>query len=166
MAIKMIRIKKQKEDINRRRAFEMALDKAKFQAVVADHAEQVLQNWCLMEYCLCYRHDLAETYEHWRTELETQLNTIARKLVKGDKLKWTKQVMINEEEFNHEENVFNACRVKFRHENRGGLGITDKEQHTVCSHCADEIYDIIECMASQDITVYTDSRFQPMETLK
>jgi hypothetical protein len=118
-----------------------------------------------MEYCRCYRHDLADTYEHWRTELETQLNTIARKLVKGDKLKWTKQVMIDEEEFDRVENVFNACRVKFRHENRDGLGITDKEQHTVCIHCADEIYDIIECMASQDITIYTDRRFPPMETL-
>lgn len=159
-------IKKQKAYINRRRAFEMALDKAKFQDVVSDHAEQVLQNWCLMEYCMCYRHDLADTYEHWRTELETQLNTIARKLVNGDKLKWTKQAMIEYEEFDHVENVFNACRIKFRHENRNGLGITDNEQYTVCSHCADEINHIIECMASQDITVYTDRRFPPMETLE
>lgn len=37
-------IKTKKSYINRRRAFEMALDKAKFQDVVADHAEQVLQN--------------------------------------------------------------------------------------------------------------------------
>lgn len=137
----------------------MALDKAKFQSVVADHAEQVLQNWCLMEYCLCYRNDLSGAYEHWRTELEAQLNTTARKHVKGDKLKWTKQVMIDEEEFNNAENVFNACRIKFRHENRKGLGITDNEQHTVCSHCAAEINNIIECMVSQDITVYTDMRF-------
>lgn len=159
-------IKKQKAHINRRRAFEMALDKAKFQAVVEDHAEQVLQNWCLMEYCRCYRHDLADTYEHWRTELETHLNTIARKLVKGDKLKWTKQVMIQEEEFDRVENVFTACRIKFRHENRNGLGITDNEQYMVCRHCSDEINHIIECMASQDITVYTDRRFPPMETLE
>ena len=147
-------IKKQKAYINRRRAFERALDKAKFQDVVSDHAEQVLQNWCLMEYCRCYRHDLADTYEHWRTEIETQLNTIARKLVKGDKLKWTKQARSEYEEFEHVENVFNACRIKFRHENRNGLGITDNEQYTVCSHCADEINHIIECMASQDITAY------------
>ena len=159
-------LKKQKTYINRRRAFEMALDKAKFQDVVSDHAEQVLQNWCLMEYCLCYRPDLADTYEHWRTELETHLNTIARKHIKGDRLKWTKQVMIDEEEFDRVENVFNACRIKFRHANRNGLGITDNEQYTVCSHCADEINHIIECMASSDITVYTDMRFPPMETLE
>lgn len=159
-------IKTKKAYINRRRAFEMALDKEKFQEVVANHAEQVLQNWCLMEYCRCYRHDLADTYEHCRTELETHLNTIARKLVKGDKLKWTKQVMIEDEEFDRVENVFNACRIKFRHENRNGLGITDNAQYTVCSHCADEINHIIECMASQDITVYTDMRFPPMETLE
>ena len=159
-------IKTKKPYINRRRAFEMAIEKAKFQEVVSDHAEQVLQNWCLMEYFLCYRHDLADTYEHWRTELETQLNTIARKHIKGDKLKWVKQVMLDEEEFNNEESVFNACRIKFRHENRNGLGITDNEQYTVCSHCADEINHIIECMASQDITVYTDRRFPPMETLE
>ena len=158
-------IKTKKAYINRRRAFEMALDKARFQDVVSDHAEQVLQNWCLMEYCLCYRPDLADTYEHWRTELETQLNTIARKHIKGDKLKWTKQVMIDEEEFNRVESVFNACRIKFRHENRDGLGITYNEQYTVFSHCADEILDIVECMASQDITVYTDRRFPPIETL-
>ena len=159
-------IKTKKAYINRRRAFEMAIDKAKFQDVVSDHAEQVLQNWCLMEYCLCYRPDLADTYEHWRTELETQLNTIARKFVKGDKLKWTKQVMLDEEEFNRVESVFNACRIKFRHENRDGLGITYNEQYTVFSHCADEILDIVECMASQDITVYTDRRFPPIETLR
>ena len=159
-------LKKQKTYINRRRAFEMALDKAKFQDVVSDHAEQVLQNWCLMEYCLCYRPDLADTYEHWRTELETHLNTIARKHIKGDRLKWTKQVMIDEEEFDRVENVFNACRIKGRHANRNGLGITDNEQYTVCSHCADEINHIIECMASSDITVYTDMRFPPMETLE
>lgn len=158
-------IKTKKSYIDRLRAFEMALDKAKFQAVVSDHAEQVLQNWCLMEYCRCYRHDLADTYEHWRTELETQLNTIARKHIKGDKLKWTKQVMLDEEEFNNEESVFNACFIKFRKENRNGLGMTEHEQHTVCSHCADEINNIIECMASQNVTIYTDRRFPPMETI-
>lgn len=158
-------IKTKKSYIDRLRAFEMALDKAKFQAVVSDHAEQVLQNWCLMEYCRCYRHDLADTYEHWRTELETQLNTIARKHIKGDKLKWTKQVVLDEEEFNNEESVFNACFIKFRKENRNGLGMTEHEQHTVCSHCADEINNIIECMASQNVTIYTDRRFPPMETI-
>ena len=158
-------IKTKKSYIDRLRAFEMALDKAKFQAVVSDHAEQVLQNWCLMEYCRCYRHDLADTYEHWRTELETQLNTIARKHIKGDKLKWTKQVMLDEEEFNNEESVFNACFIKFRKENRNGLGMTEHEQHTVCSHCAEEINNIIECMASQNVTIYTDRRFPPIETL-
>lgn len=158
-------IKTKKSYIDRLRAFEMALDKAKFQAVVSDHAEQVLQNWCLMEYCRCYRHDLADTYEHWRTELETHLNTIARKHIKGDKLKWTKQVMLDEEEFNNEESVFNACFIKFRKENRNGLGMTEHEQHTVCSHCADEINNIIECMASQNVTIYTDRRFPPMETI-
>lgn len=158
-------IKTKKSYIDRLRAFEMALDKAKFQAVVSDHAEQVLQNWCLMEYCRCYRHDLADTYEHWRTELETQLNTIARKHIKGDKLKWTKQVMLDEEEFNNEKSVFNACFIKFRKENRNGLGMTEHEQHTVCSHCADEINNIIECMASQNVTIYTDRRFPPMETI-
>lgn len=158
-------IKIKKSYIDRLRAFEMALDKAKFQAVVSDHAEQVLQNWCLMEYCRCYRHDLADTYEHWRTELETQLNTIARKHIKGDKLKWTKQVVLDEEEFNNEESVFNACFIKFRKENRNGLGMTEHEQHTVCSHCADEINNIIECMASQNVTIYTDRRFPPMETI-
>lgn len=154
--------KKQKTYVTRRHVFEMAVDKAKYQTVVTDHAEQVLQNWCLMEYCLCYRHDLARTYEHWRTELETQLNTIARKLVKGDKFKLTKQVMIDWEEFNNADNVFNACRIKFREENRNGLGITDLEQRTICSHCADEINNIIECMTSQDVTLYTDTRFPPM----
>lgn len=158
-------IKTKKAYINRRRAFEMAIDKAKFQDVVSDHAEQVLQNWCLMEYCLCYRPDLADTYEHWRTELETQLNTIARKHIKGDKLKWTRQVMLEEEEFDNEESVFNACFIKFREENRNGLGITEHEQHTVCSHCADEINNIIECMASKNVTIYTDRRFPPMENL-
>ena len=158
-------IKTKKSYIDRLRAFEMALDKAKFQDVVSDHAEQVLQNWCLMEYCRCYRHDLADTYEHWRTELETHLNTIARKHIKGDRLKWTKQVMLDEEEFNNEESVFNACFIKFREENRNGLGITEHEQHTVCSHCAEEINNIIECMASQNVTIYTDRRFPPIETL-
>ena len=56
--------KKPKTYIARRRVFEMAVDKAKYQTVVADHAEHVLQNWCLMEYCWCYRHDLAWEYEH------------------------------------------------------------------------------------------------------
>lgn len=157
--------KKPKTYTARRRVFEMAVDKAKYQTVVTDHAEQVLQNWCLMEYCLCYRHDLAWEYEHWRSELETHLNTIARKIVKGDKLKWTKQVMIEWEEFNNEANVFNACRIKFRNENRNRLGITEFEQHTVCSHCADEINNIIECMASQNVTLYTDRRFPHIETL-
>lgn len=156
--------KKPKTYVVRRRVFEMAFDKAKHQTVVADHAEQVLQNWCLMEYCLCYRHDLALAYEHWRSELETHLNTIARKIVKGDKLKWTKQVMIEWEKFNNEANVFNACRIKFRNENRNRLGITELEQHKVCSHCADEINNIIECMVSQNVTLYTDRRFPPIET--
>lgn len=73
--------------------------------------------------------------------------------------------MIEWEEFNNEANVFNACRIKFRKENKDGLGITDSEQHTVCSRCADEINNIIECMTSQNVTLYTDIRFPPMETL-
>ena len=73
--------------------------------------------------------------------------------------------MLDEEEFNNEESVFNACFIKFREENRNGLGITEHEQHTVCSHCADEINNIIECMASKNVTIYTDRRFPPMENL-
>ena len=72
--------------------------------------------------------------------------------------------MLDEEEFNNPENVFNACRIKFRKENRNGLGITDGEQYTVCRHCAEEINEITECMVSQNVTIYTDKRFPPIET--
>lgn len=67
--------------------------------------------------------------------------------------------MIDEEEFNNTENVFNACCIKLREENRNGLGITDLGQHTVCSHCSDEINNIIKCMASNNVMLYTDIRF-------
>lgn len=145
--------------LNRRKYFEMAVDKSNFQYTVSYHLDQILQNWCLMEFCLLYRNDLAYTYEHWRTELETQLNTIARKPVKGDKYKWIKQVVIEKEELDKVENVFNACKVKFRQENRHGLNISNDEQFNVCSNCAKEIYSIIECMSTNDVTAYTDKRF-------
>lgn len=148
----MVRVVKQK-------MFEMALDKAKFQDVVSNLADQILQNWCLMEYCLLYGHDLVDIYDHWRSELETHLNTINRKSIKGDRKKWITEVLIKEEEFDNSDNVFGACRIKFRIENRNGLGITLEQQKEVCQHCANEIKDIINCMASDDITIYTDVRF-------
>lgn len=74
--------------IIRKRSFlEMAFNKAKFQDIVDDLIEQIIQNWCLMEYCLLYRKELKETYEHWRGELESHMNNNSRRVVKGDKKK-------------------------------------------------------------------------------
>ena len=100
-----------------------------------------------------------ESYEHWRSELETHLNTISRKTIKGDKKTWITEVFIKDEEFDNPENIFGACRIKFRLENKNGLEISLKQQKEVCDHCAHEIFEIINCMASKDITEYTDLRF-------
>lgn len=145
--------------IRKRSFLEMAFNKAKFQDIVDDLIEQIIQNWCLMEYCLLYRNDLNDTYEHWRSELESHMNNISRRVVKGDKRKWIEEIVILQEEFDNPINIYNACKIKFRSENRNGLGITQEQQEKVCNNCSKEIYKIIDSLASQDITIYTDFRF-------
>lgn len=139
--------------ISRRVLFEMTTERRNYKNQVVGLADQIVQNWCLCMYCKLHRPELKETYLHWRGELETHLNTLNRKKIKADKNKATKEVLIDEEEFNDPKEVFKACGVKFKHENEGiegrpKLGISLEHQLEVCDLLAKSIYDIIDCISS------------------
>lgn len=146
--------------------FEMAFSKSEFQTVVSSEVDQIFQNWCLMEYCLLFNNSCASLYEHWRSELETHLNNINRKRVKGNKETWIREVLIKKEEFNDPEQIYKACYIKFRKENRGGLGISEQQAKEVCKRCSLELDNIIRCLVSSDITEYTDIRFPDINNIK
>lgn len=159
----IVRKKRSISAISRKRLFEMAFDKEKYQYFVSAHIPQIAQNWCLMMFCKLYRNDLANTYEHWRSELEEQLNEISIKpLNKKDKRhSYTHQVLFDFEELSNPEQVYRACRVKFKHENEKGLGITKEQQLHVCKLFSESLDDIVNCICN-DIFEYTDSLFPPL----
>ena len=151
----------------RKKIFEMAYNRQVYQGFVSNTLPQIAQNWCLCKYCQLYRPDLNDTYLHWRSELETQMDSLNKKETNPAKNKdrWTRQSIFDQDKLNDADNVFRICRLKFLHENEGRngkpkLGITEDQQREVCALFADSLDDISECISSSDnIETYTRSVF-------
>lgn len=147
--------------------FEMAFSRSKYQDFIFNLYPQIAQNWSLCKYCQLYRPDLEGSYIHWRSELETCLDNLNSKDTdpKKNKYKWTYQALLGNAELSQPETVFKVCRLKFFNENeekkgKSSLGITEDQQREVCTLFAKAIWDIIDCIASENmVTKYTRKEF-------
>lgn len=97
--------------ITRHRVFEMAMEKAKYQDRVFSLMPQIVQNWCLCEYCLRYD-PTNQNYRGWRKELIAHLGNLNSIIVKGNKHRWTYDEVIKDSEFSNLEVIRKVCEYK------------------------------------------------------
>lgn len=155
---------------SRRRLLEMAFSKHDYQKQVDDLMDQIAQNWCLCQFChksisICpERRKNAPNfidYPHWKSELETHLDHLKRKRIKGNndqKKKWTTEIIIKIGEFNNISVIKDACATKIKREKR--LFVSEKEFDIICNDFAESINEIIDCITGDiPVYVYTDRWF-------
>lgn len=95
----------------RKRMFEMALEKSKYQSRVFDLMPQIIQNWCLCYFCR--EHDKNNnSYRGWRKELIAHIGNLNSIPVKGNKYKWTYEEIITDDEFNNIDVIRKVCEYK------------------------------------------------------
>ena len=92
----------------RKRMLEMALEKSKYQDRVFNLMPQIVQNWCLCEYCKRYD-PINRNYRGWRKELIAHIGNLSAIQVKGDKYKWTFDEIIKDDEFNNTNVIRSVC---------------------------------------------------------
>lgn len=151
-------------DFTRELTYEMAYSKKQYKGFVHARCPQIAQNWCLCMYCKLHRPDLKTTYIHWRSELETQLGYLNSLSLEKPKhrMNMTYEAMITDADMDDADIVFKTCRVKFRHENENPqhhLNMSLAHQKEVCQLFSDNVEDVVSCISSDDIFIYTRSVF-------
>ena len=125
------------------RIIEMALKKAKYQDRVADLLPQIAQNWCLCTYCKVYDPD-NRNYRGWRKELIAHIGTLNSLPVKGDKEKWTREEVINTNEYNNVDVIRRACDFKLNDEDDIDFPqVIRKELYRDCAENAETMVSLV-----------------------
>jgi hypothetical protein len=135
----------EKEIIN-----EMALSLKDYKNKVESLRVEIVQNWCLCEYC--YKYDYSNpNYNHWVVELKAYLERIKFYNIKGNasKEKALEKVLIDECDLDMPSMIENIIKGKFKRE-----GITDKNiVDDICNEFANNIDSIISMLSNDEITV-------------
>ena len=126
--------------------FEMAFDKREYQRKVDDLMDQIAQNWCLCKFCQITDPN-NYNYNGWKKELRAYLYKIRRFKVKGDKFKWTKEVIIDKAEFNDFDVVRKACEYKLDDET--DLNISEEEKQFLFNEFILILSNLIECLSGE-----------------
>lgn len=132
--------------------FEMAYDRRKYESKLSSIARQIVENWCLVKYCNMFDE---ENYNrlHWSKELSAHLKDLQMDRLKKNlnKLKVTKQVLIEYEEFDDYEQVIRKCQLKWDLE-----GLPDDKLKIVAKEFANNIDNICEyiCNINFDVKNY------------
>jgi hypothetical protein len=135
----------EKEIIN-----EMALSLKDYKNKVESLRVQIVQNWCLCEYCYKYDYD-NPNYNHWVVELKAYLERIKFYNIKGNanKEKVLAKVLIDECDLDMPSMIENIIRGKFKKE-----GINDKNIiGDICNAFANNIDNIISMLSNDEATV-------------
>ena len=147
----------------KRKMFEMAFDKAKYQDKVTDRMQRIAQNWCLCMYCHLYKPNFI-TYKHWKYELYELLDYLNNLIIKNknNKMKYTYEALTKIAEYDNGNNVFKACRNKFRIERE--LNIPLEKQIEICDIFSDSIIEISECIGGDSsVLEYINNKFPEIE---
>ena len=133
--------------ICRRRILEMALEKSKYQDRVFNLMPQIVQNWCLCEYCRTYDPGNIN-YHGWRKELIAHLGNLNSIIVKGDKQKWTYEEVIKDDEFNNLEVIKRVCEYKLDEED--DIDFTQEIRDTLYKSFSDNAEFIVNLISGKD----------------
>lgn len=131
----------------RKRMFEMALEKSKYQDRVFHLMPQIVQNWCLCEYCK--RYDPTNiNYRDWRKELIAHIGNLNAIPVKGNKYKWTYDEIIKENEFNNIIVIKSVCEYKLDSEEE--INFTSDIRNELYKSFSDNVDYIVELIAGKE----------------
>lgn len=127
--------------------FEMALEKSKYQSRVVDLMPQIVQNWCLCEYCKRYD-PTNRNYRGWRKELIAHIGNLNAIPVKGDKYKWTYDAVVKCYEFNNINVIRSVCEYKLDDEEE--INFTSDIRNELYKSFSDNVDHIVELIAGKD----------------
>lgn len=131
----------------RKRMFEMALEKSKYQDRLFSLMPQIVQNWCLCEYCK--RYDPTNiNYRCWRKELIAHIGNLNAIPVKGDKYRWTYDEVIKDCEYNNINVIKSVCEYKLDDEEE--INFTSDIRNKLYSSFSNNIEYIIELIAGKE----------------
>ena len=131
----------------RKRMFEMALEKSKYQDRVFHLMPQIVQNWCLCEYCKKYD-PTNINYRGWRKELIAHIGNLNAIPVKGNKYKWTYDEIIKENEFNNIIVIKSVCEYKLDSEEE--INFTSDIRNELYKSFSDNVEYIVELIAGKE----------------
>lgn len=96
---------------------EMAVTKQKYQIMLLDRANQIIENWCVCKYCTMFD-KRNQNHKHWHRELAAHVMSInAYELKSGSKEKITQKVFINDMDCNITNNICGYAYNKWTDEN-------------------------------------------------
>lgn len=131
----------------RKRIFEMALEKSKYQDRVFSLMPQIVQNWCLCEYCK--RYDPTNiNYKGWRKELIAHIGNLNAIPVKRNKYKWTYDEVIKDSEFNNINVIKSVCEYKLDEDE--DINFTSDIRNELYKSFSDNVEYIVELIAGKE----------------
>lgn len=137
---------------------EMAIPLKKYEEKIDGYRFQIVENWCLCEYCKIYNQE-NENYNHWKEELMTHLNSLKKIRIKNNipKKRILKRVLIDEDDYNDPEMIIQIIIYKFKKENILNKQIIKK----IATDFSIEISNIIDYIANDNLSVeeYVDETF-------
>ena len=143
----------------KKKMFEMAFSKAKYQDKITDRVQQIAHNWVLCTYCHLYNPTFL-TYCHWKGELFDLLDYLNNLVIenKNNKYKWSLEALTKQAEYNKPQNVIRACRNKFRIEKE--LNVPTDKQIEICTLFSESLGEIASCLASDSGALdYVNAKF-------
>lgn len=131
----------------RKRMFEMALEKSKYQFRLFHLMPQIVHNWCLCEYCKRYD-PTNRNYRGWRKELIAHIGNLNAIPVKGNKYKLTYDEIIKDDEFNNIRVIKSVCEYKFDSEEE--INFTSDIRNELYKSFSDNVEYIVELIAGKE----------------
>ena len=101
------------EKLSQTTLFEMAIDRSKYIDKLMDRTDQIIENWCLVHYCTLYD-QTNQNKNRWKQELLAQCEYIFDLIVRVDKKKVTRDVMIEYEELTDTDRIKRKIKKKFQ----------------------------------------------------
>lgn len=95
--------------------FEMAYSREQYINNIDNIANQIVENWCLIHYCILYDSD-NENKNHWKQELRAYCKKLLQSIVKVNKLKATNAAMIDILELDNPDQIYAIIYDKFEEE--------------------------------------------------
>ena len=136
--------------------FEMAYSRKELKNSFDSILDQIIENWCLVEYCSLYDENNTNK-NHWANELAAHMyNILKRQLKNGgedSKLQLLKSVTYGQKEYTTSVAIKNCIRLKFKKEN---IQIPIE----VCSACIDDLETILSLISKRD----TEENYENIDT--